>query len=161
MGDNLGRVLNVITLEENLHTEDQRPHRQDEVHPRRDVLAYEQEQPQYDPGGAGRAPLFFADAQRFHDELSSMVSAPGREVKAVVIDGDAIRRTDTDGVDIVITIAKELEATGISLSFARVDLEVRRLWEPAGVLEAVGPECFFPTVRAAMEAVASRTVFAS
>jgi high affinity sulfate transporter 1 len=100
-------------------------------------------------------PLFFADAQRFHDELEAMVSVAGEELKAVVIDGDAISQTDTDGADIVIAIAKELRAVGISLSFARVDLEVRSLWERAGVVEAVGTERFFSTIRDAVEAVAS------
>jgi MFS superfamily sulfate permease-like transporter len=100
-------------------------------------------------------PLFFADAQRFHDELEGMVSASGDGLRAVVIDGDAISQTDTDGADIVIAIAQELRATGVSLSFARVDLDVLGLWERAGAVEAVGPERFFPTVRAAVESIAS------
>jgi high affinity sulfate transporter 1 len=100
-------------------------------------------------------PLFFADAQRFHDELEGMVSAGGDGLRAVVIDGDAISQTDTDGADIVIAIAQELRATGVSLSFARVDLDVLGLWERAGAVEAVGPERFFPTVRAAVESIAS------
>jgi high affinity sulfate transporter 1 len=99
-------------------------------------------------------PLFFADAQGFHDELMGMVSATDH-VTAVVIDGDAISQSDTDGADIVITIAKELRASDVSLSFARVDQEIRELWRRAGVMEAVGPERFFPTVRAAVDAVTS------
>jgi len=41
------------------------------------------------------------------------------------------------------------------LAFARVDLEVRSVWQRAGVVEAIGTEPFFPTVRAAVEAVTS------
>jgi high affinity sulfate transporter 1 len=96
--------------------------------------------------------LFFADAQRFHDELVRMVAASGDGLRAVVIDGDAISQTDTDGADIVIEIAKELGAAGVTLSFARVDREVHDLWERAGVSDAVGPGRFFPTVRAAVDA---------
>jgi high affinity sulfate transporter 1 len=100
-------------------------------------------------------PLFFADAQRFHDELEGMVSEAGDDLAAVVIDGDAISQTDTDGADILIDLAKELRAVGVSLSFARVGLDVLGLWERAGVMEAVGSERFFPTVRAAVDAVTS------
>jgi SulP family sulfate permease len=98
-------------------------------------------------------PLFFADAQRFHDEIDAMVSAAGDGLGAVVIDGDAISQTDTDGADVVIALARELRAVGVTLSFARVDREVRGLWERAGAVDAVGAERFFPTVRAAVEAV--------
>jgi high affinity sulfate transporter 1 len=102
-------------------------------------------------------PLFFADAQRFHDELERMVAEAGDDLIAVVIDGDAISQTDTDGADIVIDIARELRAIGVTLSFARVDLEVSMLWERAGVMEAVGSERFFPTVRAAVDALTGHT----
>jgi high affinity sulfate transporter 1 len=101
-------------------------------------------------------PLFFADAQRVHDELDRMVAEAGEGLTAVVIDGDAISQTDTDGADIVITIARELQAAGVSLSLARVDLEVRSLWERAGVVDVIGAEAFFPTVRAAVDAVGAR-----
>jgi MFS superfamily sulfate permease-like transporter len=98
-------------------------------------------------------PLFFADAQRFHDEIAAMVSAAGDGLRAVVIDGDAISQTDTDGADVVIALARELRAVGVTLSFARVGLEISALWERAGAVDAVGAERFFPTVRAAVEAV--------
>jgi SulP family sulfate permease len=98
-------------------------------------------------------PLFFADAQRFHDEIDAMVSAAGDDLTAVVIDGDAISQTDTDGADIVIALAEELRKVDVTLSFARVDRQIRDLWERAGAVDAVGAERFFPTVRAAVEAV--------
>jgi MFS superfamily sulfate permease-like transporter len=105
-------------------------------------------------------PLFFADAQRFHDDVAGMVASTDG-VRAVVIDGDAISQTDTDGADIVITIAQELRASDVSLSFARVDREVRDLWGRAGVMDVIGPERFFPTIRAAVDAVASDVSAAS
>jgi high affinity sulfate transporter 1 len=97
-------------------------------------------------------PLFFADAQRFHDEIGEMVTLTDG-LTAVVIDADAISQSDTDGADIVITIAEELRASDVSLLFARVDQEIRGLWQRAGVMEAVGAERFYPTVRAAVEAI--------
>jgi hypothetical protein len=69
-----------------------------------------------------RRPAF---AQRFHDELAGMVSETDGPT-AVVTDEDAISKGDTDGADIVITIAKGLRVSHVSLSFARVGLEVRR-----------------------------------
>ena len=39
----------------------------------------------------------------------------------------------------------------MSLSFARVSLSVLDLWARAGVVDVVGPDGFFPTVRAAVE----------
>jgi high affinity sulfate transporter 1 len=106
-------------------------------------------------------PLFFADAHRFHDELISMISASEVEVAAVVIDGDAISQTDTDGADILIAIAEELRAVDMSLSFARVELEVRDLWERADVMDAVGRDRFFPTIREAVDSATAEMVPAS
>src|SRR5262249_37360574 len=95
-------------------------------------------------------PLFFADADRFRSSLRAMVeeSAP----KHVVIDADAVHLTDTDGADILIQVAGELQEQGIRVALARVHPPVLALWRRAGVLDAIG-DAVFPDVSHAVRSV--------
>ena len=99
-------------------------------------------------------PLFFADASRFRETLSELVRQEDAELKAVVIDADSVQLTDTDGADILIQVASELEADRTSLVLARVRPEVLALWRRAGLVEADGSGRAYPTVREAVAAVA-------
>ena len=83
-------------------------------------------------------PLFFADANRFRDRVRELVAAAG-PVDAVVIDAEAVSQTDTDGADILIEIAAELDSKGAALGLARVQSEIADLWRRAGVFDAIGP----------------------
>jgi SulP family sulfate permease len=97
-------------------------------------------------------PLFFADANRFRDEVRALARATGDPLRAVVIDADAISLTDTDGADILVQLAADLRAVGATLSLARVQPPILELWVRAGVVEACGGRVF-RTVHEAVEAV--------
>ena len=47
-------------------------------------------------------PLFFADANSFHDGVNQLISAADVPVGAVVVDMEAVSHTDTDGADMLI-----------------------------------------------------------
>jgi sulfate permease, SulP family len=98
-------------------------------------------------------PLFFADANRFRDALNELLSSNREPVRALVVDATAISQTDTDGADIVIQIAGDLRARGISLAFAHLEPAILELWTRAGVLDAIGPDRVFETVREAVKAL--------
>jgi sulfate permease, SulP family len=95
-------------------------------------------------------PLFFADANRFRDALNELISSNREPVRALVVDATAISQTDTDGADIVIQIAEDLRSQGISLAFAHVEPAILELWSRAGVIDAIGPDHVFETVRSAV-----------
>ena len=101
-------------------------------------------------------PLFFADANRFRDGIREMVEASEAPVRAVVIDAEAISQTDTDGADILIELADELESQNAILAVARVESEILDLWVRAGAIDAIGSEHVFHTVAEAVEAVSGR-----
>jgi sulfate permease, SulP family len=94
-------------------------------------------------------PLFFADATRFRDELRQMIAGePG--LRTVVIDGEAVSQTDTDGADMVAQIGGELQRDGVVLALARVSSPVLDLWRRAGAVDVIDDNVF-PTVREAIE----------
>jgi SulP family sulfate permease len=99
-------------------------------------------------------PLFFADANRFRDRVRELVEA-GAPVHAVVIDAEAISQTDTDGADILIELASELDSQGAILALARAQSSILDLWRRAGAIDAIGSERVFHTTAEAVEAVRS------
>jgi sulfate permease, SulP family len=99
-------------------------------------------------------PLFFANANRFRDRVRELLAAEEGEVRALVIDAEAVSQTDTDGADVLTELGAELRGRGISVALARVESAVRDLWRRAGTIEAIGgDERIFPTVVEAVEAV--------
>ena len=97
-------------------------------------------------------PLFFADADRFRTRIQELAREDGSPA-GVVIDADAVHLTDTDGADILIQVARELQAEGASLALAHVHPPTLALWRRAGLMEVVGEDAVFERVRDAVEAV--------
>jgi len=96
-------------------------------------------------------PLFFADADRFRERVHELVREEEAPV-CIVVDAEAVHLTDTDGADILIQVEDELQAQGTALVLARVHPPVLALWERAGVIDAVGEDRVFDTVRDAVRA---------
>jgi high affinity sulfate transporter 1 len=100
-------------------------------------------------------PLFFADTDRFRTHLQEYVRQEGA-LAGVVIDAGAVHLSDTDGADILIQVAGELKSRGTSLVLAYVHPPVLELWRRAGVMDAVGEDGVFLTIRDAVERFAGR-----
>jgi high affinity sulfate transporter 1 len=99
-------------------------------------------------------PLFFADADRFRSSLRELPSEDER-LTGVVIDAEAVHLTDTDGADVLLQVTHEWKERGATLVLARVHPPVLELWRRAGVLDAVGEDRVFATVRDAVAALSS------
>jgi sulfate permease, SulP family len=99
-------------------------------------------------------PLFFADADRFRSRIQELAAEDGSPT-AVVIDADAVHLTDTDGADILIQVAGELQSRGVSLGLAQVHPPTLALWRRAGLIEVVGEDAVFETVQDAVDALAA------
>jgi SulP family sulfate permease len=101
-------------------------------------------------------PLFFANANRFRDDLSRLIGETAEPVRAVVIDAEAVSQTDTDGADILVQLAGELKSSGTSLALARVEPAVLDLWQRASAIDAIGKDHVYRTVREAAAALGGR-----
>ena len=91
-------------------------------------------------------PLFFADADRFSTRIQELVRENGSPTN-VVIDTDAVHLTDTDGADTLIQLARDLQSQGASLALAQVHPPVLALWRRAGLIDVIGENAVFDTLR--------------
>jgi sulfate permease, SulP family len=101
-------------------------------------------------------PLFFADADRFRSRIQELVRKEGTPTGAV-LDAESIHLTDTDGADILIQVAEELHAQGVTLVLARVHPPVLALWRRAGVISAIGDDRVYETIGDAVKSLTTST----
>ncbi len=92
-------------------------------------------------------PLFFADADHFRTRLREVID-DGTPV--VIVGAGAIHLTDTDGADILIQVAQELQADDRELRLAAVHPPVLALWRRAGLLDVIGEDAVFPSIQDAL-----------
>jgi SulP family sulfate permease len=100
--------------------------------------------------------LFFANARYFKGRVREAVRAAPGTVRWLVLDADAITHADATGLDALIDVTKDLRRDEITLVLARLRTRMEEQFEDAGVLEAIGREHLYPTVRAAVDACANR-----
>jgi MFS superfamily sulfate permease-like transporter len=101
-------------------------------------------------------PLFFANANRFHDGVEQLIASVDAPVRAVVVDMEAVSHTDTDGADILTSLAEELGARNVSFGIARVESAILDQWARAGAVDAIGRDQVFEAVSEAVEAARGR-----
>jgi high affinity sulfate transporter 1 len=97
------------------------------------------------------APLFFANAKTFRDEvvhLSRAEPAP----RWLVIAAEPITDVDTTAADVLFELDRLLDERGQRLVFAELKDPVRRKLEDYGLTSEIPPGQFFPTVGAAVDA---------
>jgi high affinity sulfate transporter 1 len=101
---------------------------------------------------AFRAPLLFTNYEEFSRDLLSRIDKADPRPDTVVLDCDAISETDTTGCDALHVLHSTLAAAHISLRLARVDKDVMEYLKRDGVLNALGRDAVFLTVREAVDA---------
>lgn len=99
-------------------------------------------------------PLFFANANLFHDGVNQMISTSDAPVRAVVVDMEAVAHTDTDGADILTSMATEMRAKGIWFGIARVEAAILDQWDRSGAIDAIGGHHVFGSIREAVDEAA-------
>ena len=102
------------------------------------------------------APLFFANAKTFRDEVRRLARAEPKP-KWIVIAAEPITDVDTTASDMLEDLDQALNADGISLVFAELKDPVRRKIERYGLTRTIDPRHFFPTVGAAVDAFRGET----
>ena len=102
------------------------------------------------------APLFFANAKTFRDEVMRLAAAEPAP-RWIVIAAEPVTDVDTTASDVLEDLDEELNAGGISLVFAELKDPVRRKIERYGLTRTIDPGHFFPTIGAAVEAFRQET----
>jgi len=102
------------------------------------------------------APLLFANAKRFRDEVSGLAAADPPP-RWIVIAAEPVTDVDTTASDVLEELDEALNSRGISLIFAELKDPVRAKIERYGLTRTIDPRHFFPTIGAAVAAFREET----
>jgi high affinity sulfate transporter 1 len=132
-----GAVLGRAGAGEGWHAVDQYPGTREEP----GILVYRWE-----------APLFFANAGAFRQQIRKLVRA--REPEWVVLQCEAITDIDVTAAAMIEQLDVELNAAGIHMAFVEMRTRLQELVEQYGLLETLDRDRFYPTIDAALDAIA-------
>ena len=102
------------------------------------------------------APLFFANARTFRDQIRRLAAAEPRP-HWIVIAAEPLTDVDTTAADMLEDLDEELNAEGTRLVFAELKDPVRAKLERYELIGPLEPTHFFPTLDAAIDAYRGQT----
>ncbi len=94
------------------------------------------------------APLFFANADFFRDEVRHLAGQP--DVRWIVVAAEPITDVDVTAAEMLLELNDELEARGVELAFAELKDPVRDRLRDYGLHAEIGRHRFFPTIGVAV-----------
>ena len=103
---------------------------------------------------AFRAPLVFANAEIFTDDLTTRSNGSPRP-GTVILDCDGMAEVDTTGADALRQLHETLDTLGQHLLLARVNHAVIDFLRRDRTLETLSEHAIYPTVREAVAAAQS------
>lgn len=95
-------------------------------------------------------PLFFANASYFMGRVMALVEAQDPPLRWLILDAEAITDVDSTALETLDDVRKTLIARGIVLAVARAKSGPRGRMERAGLVTAIGPQRFYPSIRTAV-----------
>ena len=102
------------------------------------------------------APLFFANAKTFRDEVRRFARTDPPPIW-IVIAAEPVTDVDTTASDVLEELDSSLNAQGIALVFAEMKDPVRQKIERYGLARKIEARHFFPTIGAAVAAFRDET----
>jgi high affinity sulfate transporter 1 len=96
------------------------------------------------------APLFFANAELFHDRVLDAVATSPTPVHWLVVAAEPVTSVDITSADMLAELDESLHAAGIELCFAEMKDPVKDKLKRFGLFARLGEELFFPTTGAAV-----------
>ena len=96
------------------------------------------------------APLFFANAEWFHDRALDAVATSPTPVRWLVVAAEPVTSVDVTSADMLAELDETLHAAGIELCFAEMKGPVKDKLKRFGLFARLGEETFFPTLGAAV-----------
>ena len=98
------------------------------------------------------APLFFANAELFHQRVLEAVAQSPTPVRRIVVTAEPVTSIDVTSADMLAELVISLRESGIELRFAELKDPVKDKLERFELLERFGAGNFHPTVGAAVDA---------
>lgn len=98
------------------------------------------------------APLFFANAELFHERVLDAVEESPTPVRWLVIAAEPVTSVDVTAADVLAELDETLQTAGIELCFAEMKDPVKDKLKRFGLFTRLGEELFFPTVGTAVSA---------
>jgi high affinity sulfate transporter 1 len=102
------------------------------------------------------APLFFANARTFREQIRLLANADPPP-RWIIVASEPITDVDTTAADMLEDLDRAVNSKGVSLVFAEMKDPVRRKIERYELTRTVDPEHFFPTLDAAVAAFRKET----
>ena len=102
------------------------------------------------------APLFFANASTFRDQVRHLARTEPRP-QWIVVAAEPITDVDTTAADMLEDLDLELNADGTSLVFAELKTPVRQKIERYDLTDTIDPDHFFETISEAVDAFREQT----
>jgi MFS superfamily sulfate permease-like transporter len=102
------------------------------------------------------APIFFANARTFRDQVRRLAAAEPRP-RWILVAAEPITDVDTTAADMLADLDKAINADGVSLVFAELKDPVRAKLERYELTRTINPAHFFPTLDAAIAAYQAAT----
>jgi high affinity sulfate transporter 1 len=103
------------------------------------------------------APLFFANAEVFGQDVREAVAASPTPARRIVVAAEPVTDVDTSAADVIKGLHDDLAAAGVELHFAEVKDPVKDRLRRYGLIQLIGPERFHPTVGTAVDAYVAET----
>jgi high affinity sulfate transporter 1 len=98
------------------------------------------------------APLFFANAEFFHERVMAAVKSSPTQASRIVVAAEPVTSVDVTSADALAELDDELRAAGIELCFAEMKDPVKDKLKRFELLQRFGPERFFATIGQAVNA---------
>jgi sulfate permease, SulP family len=102
------------------------------------------------------APLFYANAGWFSDEVRGLVGPAPSPVRWLVVDAGAITNVDYTAARVVAELQKDLLRRGVTLVLAHVLSDLKPDLDRHGLTDVIGPARIFGTLHEALAALRSR-----
>lgn len=96
------------------------------------------------------APLFFANAELFHDRVLDAVASSPTPVRWLVVAAEPVTSVDVTSADMLAELDETLNAAGITLCVAEMKDPVKDKLKRFGLFERFGEAAFFPTLGSAV-----------
>jgi MFS superfamily sulfate permease-like transporter len=96
------------------------------------------------------APLFFANAELFHERVLDAVAASPTAVRWLVVAAEPVTSVDVTSADMLAELDETLHAAGIELCIAEMKGPVKDKLKRFGLFARLGETAFFPTIGAAV-----------
>lgn len=98
------------------------------------------------------APLFFANAEFFEQQVLAAVEASPTPVRRIVVAAEPVTSVDVTAADALAELDDKLAKAGIELRFAELKDPVKDKLRRFGLYDRFGDDGFFPTIGTAVDA---------